>query len=108
MMQVERKKYYSGCGCEAHPDFDFCVDCRIKELEAEIKRLEHLDRKWGEVYDKQTAAITELQARLDAVARLPEKWRKDRLSDTSQWDDGWSRSSHNCADELEQALEQKE
>lgn len=74
-----QKKYYSGCGCEAHPDFDFCVDCRIAELE------EQLDigpcatcQRERDIAEEGRA---ELEARLAAVAEIINSWERRGYSD---------------------------
>jgi hypothetical protein len=67
-------------------------DKRIAELEA---GLAESCRDMRDEFLGQCPIAGELQARLDAVAKLPEKWKWERYG-----------GKNTCADELQQALEQ--
>ena len=85
----------SGCGCEVDEHFpDFCPDCRIAELKES-------GEAWKQVANTHAENSIKYKAKLDAVNKLPEKWRKytfDNPEATSYID------SADCADELEEAL----
>jgi len=58
---IKSKMICSGCGCEVDEHFpDFCPDCRIAELEAQITEIPTVCRR----YEKR---IAELEAKLDAA-----------------------------------------
>lgn len=60
-----QKKYYSGCGCEAHPDFDFCVDCRIKELKERLDAVAEIINSWERRGYSDLAAIKTIKQTLE-------------------------------------------
>ena len=76
---------------------------RTAELEAENRIFRNSESVGDSVWDGMLKAIMELQAKLDRVRGLPEKWRDISYKTTDAYT-----NLHGCADELESTLGDEE